>query len=49
MRLKVPALADRPGDVLPMAAHFLSLARAGLGRPRLVLSDEARTLFADYF
>jgi len=48
VRLKIPALADRPGDVLPLADHFLSLVRARLARPRLVLSDEAQGLFVRY-
>ena len=48
VRLKVPALAERPADVLPLADHFLQLARGRLGRPRLVLSDEAQGLFIRY-
>src|SRR5439155_1178690 len=48
VRLKVPALVHRPGDVLPLADHFLSLARRRLIRPRLVLSDEAQGLFVRY-
>ena len=48
VRLKVPALADRPADVLPLADHFLTLARGRLGRPRLVLSEEAQGLFVRY-
>ncbi len=48
VRLKIPALADRPGDVLVLADHFLSLVRARLARPRLVLSEEAQGLFVRY-
>ena len=48
VRLKIPALADRPADVLPLADHFLSLVRTRLARPRLVLSDEAQGLFVRY-
>ncbi len=48
VRLKIPALADRPADVLPLADHFLSSVRTRLARPRLVLSDEAQGLFVRY-
>jgi transcriptional regulator with GAF, ATPase, and Fis domain len=34
--IRVPPLRDRPGDVAPLVEHFLGIACARLGRPRLV-------------
>jgi DNA-binding NtrC family response regulator len=37
----VPALRARPADITPLAAHFLELYVAKLGRPQLALSERA--------
>jgi two-component system response regulator AtoC len=42
--IHLPALRDRPADIIPMAESLLRRAAAELGRPPLRLSDEARTL-----
>ena len=40
--LRVPALRERPGDILPLARHFLSLHGGRLARPaRLAAATEA--------
>jgi len=46
--LEVPPLASRPDDVLPLAEHFLAVARVALGRPKLVLGHDARQLITGY-
>ncbi len=48
MQLSVPALADRPLDVLPLAESFLRAFRARLARPKLSFGPEARALLARY-
>jgi sigma-54 dependent transcriptional regulator len=40
--VEVPPLRERPGDVLPLAAHFLALHRRRLGAGPSTLSAEAR-------
>ncbi len=42
----IPPLRDRPGDILPLARHFLTayLAKAGLPPPRLTADAEAKLL-----
>ena len=42
--IEVPALSARREDVLPIAEAFVSRARVAVGRPRLTLSAEARTM-----
>lgn len=42
--IDVPPLHARPEDVLPLAEAFVSRFRTAVGRPRLTLSPEARTL-----
>ena len=42
--IEVPPLSARRDDVLPLAEAFVSRARAAVGRPRLTLSAEARTM-----
>lgn len=42
--IEVPPLSARPEDVLPLAEAFVSRARAAVGRPRLTLSAEAKTM-----
>ncbi|MDD5036020.1 MAG: sigma 54-interacting transcriptional regulator [Methylococcaceae bacterium] len=39
--LELPALRKRPGDILPLAHHFLSLYRQKLGSPLASLSPSA--------
>jgi hypothetical protein len=46
--LKVPALADRPGEVLPLAESFLASERRLLNRPRLSLGADARNVLSRY-
>ena len=44
VRVDLPALRERPGDVVPLARHFLALAAAEClppGAPAPVLSDDA--------
>jgi two-component system response regulator FlrC len=41
--LRIPALRERPGDIVPLARHFLSLHGASLGKTaRLAASAEAK-------
>lgn len=42
--VEVPPLSARREDVLPLAEAFLSRARVAVGRPRLTLSTEARSM-----
>jgi hypothetical protein len=46
--LKVPALTDRPTEVLPLAESFLASERRLLNRPRLALGTDARTVLSRY-
>jgi DNA-binding NtrC family response regulator len=48
MMVTIPALRDRPAEILPLADLFLSRARKMQGRPRLFLGGEARTLLQHY-
>jgi two-component system response regulator FlrC len=41
--LRIPSLRERPGDIVPLAKHFLSLHGASLGKTaRLAASGEAK-------
>jgi DNA-binding protein Fis len=42
--IEVPPLVARRDDVLPLAEAFVSRARVAVGRPRLTLSAEARSM-----
>ncbi|MDP1822199.1 MAG: helix-turn-helix domain-containing protein [Archangium sp.] len=42
--IEVPPLSARREDVLPLAEAFVSRARVAVGRPRLTLSAEAKTM-----
>jgi hypothetical protein len=42
--IEVPPLIARREDVLPLAEAFVSRARVAVGRPRLTLSAEAKTM-----
>jgi DNA-binding NtrC family response regulator len=44
----LPPLRARPGDIRPLAAHFLDLYRRRLGRPELSLSPAAQAALAGY-
>jgi DNA-binding NtrC family response regulator len=46
--LQVPALRDRPGDILPLATCMLAGAAARMHRPRLSLSPEALSALMRY-
>jgi two-component system, NtrC family, response regulator AlgB len=46
--LQVPALRDRPGDILPLATCMLAGAAARMHRPRLSLSPEASSALMRY-
>ncbi|MDP2808804.1 MAG: sigma-54 dependent transcriptional regulator [Rhodocyclaceae bacterium] len=46
--LDIPALRDRPGDILPLANHFLALHGVRLGRSARLSADAAAKLAA-YF
>ena len=43
--LRLPALRDRPADVLPLAEHFLEECKPDLG-PRVITADAATKLLA---
>jgi two-component system response regulator AtoC len=40
--IEIPPLRDRPADIDALAEHFVALAAAKFGKPRLRLSDAAR-------
>jgi transcriptional regulator with AAA-type ATPase domain len=46
--LPVPALRDRPTEVLPLAEAFLSYWRLRMGRPQVQLGAEARRVLYGY-
>ena len=46
--LKIPALRDRQGDIVPLAERFLLKYRATMGYPEARLSDSARKHLNDY-
>jgi DNA-binding NtrC family response regulator len=48
IELHVPALADRPEDIAPLADHFLALHATREGRPGLRLGDEALAALASH-
>ncbi|WP_232830139.1 sigma-54-dependent transcriptional regulator [Lewinella sp. IMCC34191] len=43
IHLHLPPLRERPGDILPLANHFLDSARRRYDRPKLELSKEAQS------
>ena len=43
IHLHLPPLRERPGDILPLARHFLDSARRRYDRPRLALDTEAQS------
>ena len=46
--VRIPALRERPQDVLPIARHFLQLHGASFGRTGMVLSTAAADQLANY-
>lgn len=46
--LSVPALRDRPAEILPLAEGFLAAFRTRLGRSQVLLGPEARRVLAGY-
>src|SRR6185436_11990470 len=46
--VRVPALRDRPDDILPLAAHFLEKQGRQLGRTACTLSSEAVSAMRRY-
>ncbi len=48
IRLTVPPLSARPGDILPLAEHFLGVYQERLQTEAAVLTPEARRLLQNY-
>ncbi|HVW24380.1 MAG TPA: sigma-54 dependent transcriptional regulator [Polyangiaceae bacterium] len=48
LHVHVPPLRERTDDIRELCDHFLRLARARLGRPRLALADDALALLTQY-
>ena len=46
--LKVPALRERPADIIPLAERFLLKYRASMGQPEARLGEPARQLLRQY-
>lgn len=46
--LHVPALRERPGDILPLAEHFIERYRARLNYPPVTLCPETRQLLLQH-
>ncbi len=47
-RVPVPALVDRPSEIVPLAEQFLARCRKPYGRPRLAMSNEFRGRLTAY-
>ena len=47
-RLQLPALRQRPGDILPLADHFVDVYRRHLGIDQVVISERARRALQNY-
>ncbi len=48
IELHVPALRERPSEILPLAEHFVARAAEAHRKPGLKLSDEARAAIGAY-
>ena len=48
IEIQVPALRERPEDILPLARHFLEFFARALGRPVPELSPAAEQVLAGY-
>jgi DNA-binding NtrC family response regulator len=46
--VRTPPLRERPEDIAPLAAHFLEMFSAEMGRPAPALSEEAAASLAGY-
>ncbi|MFL6657571.1 MAG: sigma-54 interaction domain-containing protein [Massilia sp.] len=46
--INLPPLCDRPGDILPLASHFIGTYREKLGLQRVVLNAGARAALLSY-
>ena len=46
--LKVPALRERPADIIPLAERFLLKYRASMGQPEAKLGERARQVLCHY-
>ncbi|HEY0062552.1 MAG TPA: sigma-54 dependent transcriptional regulator [Telluria sp.] len=46
--IRLPPLCDRPGDILPLATHFIGTYREKLGLQKVVLSAGARAALLGY-
>ncbi|MDR3353007.1 MAG: sigma-54 dependent transcriptional regulator [Zoogloeaceae bacterium] len=44
----IPALRQRPGDIVPLAEHFLGELGQAMGRPHLAFSDAAKERLCAY-
>ncbi|HVK99002.1 MAG TPA: sigma-54 dependent transcriptional regulator [Dongiaceae bacterium] len=47
-RLQLPALRQRPGDILPLAEHFVDVYRRHLGLDSAIISERARRSLLSY-
>jgi two-component system, NtrC family, response regulator AlgB len=48
IEIRVPALRDRPGEIVPMAENFIERSAEAHHRPSLKLSEEARAALTGY-
>jgi len=48
IEVRVPSLAERPEDILPLAKRFLAFFARAVGRPTPVFSDNATRMLQDY-
>ena len=48
IEIRVPALRDRPGEIVPLAEYFIERSAATHHRPSLKLSEEARGALSGY-
>ena len=48
IELQMPALRERPGEILPLAEHFVARAAEEHRKPSLKLSEEARAALGAY-
>ncbi len=48
IRIAIPPLRERKGDIMPLARHFMEKYNAALGKDIKKISEEAMKLLADY-
>jgi two-component system, NtrC family, response regulator AlgB len=46
--VEMPALADRPDDILPLAENYLSFFGERMGKPEMTFSEEVKRAFLKY-